>query len=104
MGEGRPGPTHRDEYGDGRLSAGAHNESPAAILLSVHHRSGTQHGGCGRCGVLIESHDFVEMGLPTVRRQSDSWQVPGVLVAPQFLHCVLIGRRICARDRRFWHG
>lgn len=31
MGEGRLGPTDRDEYGGGRLSAGARNESPAAI-------------------------------------------------------------------------
>lgn len=31
MGEGRLGLTDRDEYGGGRLSAGARNESPAAI-------------------------------------------------------------------------
>lgn len=101
MGEGRLGPTHRDEYGGELWSAGARNESPAAISLSVHHRSGTKHDGCGRCGVLI---GFVEMGLPTARHRSDNWQVLGVLVALLFLHCVLIGRRICARDKRFWHG
>lgn len=104
MGEGHLGPTHRDAYDGGRLSAGARNESPAAIQLSVHHRSERKHDDCGRCDVLIESHGFVEMGLPTARHRSDSWRVLGVLVALQFLHCVLIERRICARDRRFWHG
>lgn len=31
MGEGYLGPTDRDEYGGGQLSAGTRNENPAAI-------------------------------------------------------------------------
>lgn len=102
MGE-RLGQTHRDGYDGGRVSAGDRNESPAAIQLSVHHRSGMKHDDCGRCDVLTGSHDFVERELPMASHRSDSWRVLGVPVAPQFLHCVLIGRWTCARDRRFWH-
>jgi hypothetical protein len=104
MGEGRLGPTHRDGYDGGRVSAGDRNESPAAIQLSVHHRSGTQHDDCGRCDALSESHGSVVRELLMVSHRSDSWRVLGVPVAPQFLHSVRIGRRTCAHDRRFWHG
>lgn len=105
MGERRYlGPTNRDGYDGGRVSARARNESPVAIQLSARRRSETKHDDCGRCDVLSESHGFVEKRLPTARHRSDNWRVLRVPVAPQFLHYVLIGRQTCARDRRFWHG
>jgi hypothetical protein len=103
MGEGHLGPPNRDGYDGGRSFAGARSESPDAIQLFVRHRSGTKHDDSGRYDALTVSHGFFER-LPRERHQSDNWRVLGVLVAPQFLHCVLIGRQICARDRRFWHG
>lgn len=84
--EGHLGPTHRERCDGGPLLPMARNESFDR----------------GRCDALTESHGSVQKRLPNHR--SDSWRVLRVLVALQFLHCVLIGRQTCAPDRRFWHG